>query len=402
MLAQFYPPDIGGEERHVRNLAIALSERNHEVEILTTALPQTGAGEFVEDGLTIHRVRSTAQRVPIHGDPNRPHATPFPDIETRRAIDRLLDRGFDVAHAHNWIVNSALVPTTRHRIPLVQTLHDYAHVCAVKRYVHQGRECSGPGTVKCIVCAADHYGALVGPATVAANYLAARQRRAHITHFIAVSRAVAVYNGLDRGEVPYEVIPNFIPDDLIRPSVSQDSGPLLFMGDLTSQKGVLVLEEAYRRLVNPPELLMVGRSIPGVNVGRFAGIRLLGPLPHEEVMPLVVTARCVVVPSIMPDPCPTVVLEAMANGRPVVASANGGITDMVEDGVTGYLVRPGDPDDLAAGISRILANELSAVRMGKAALERVRQFTASAVVERIEAVYQHSIEFNLKRQRSSK
>ena len=48
MLAQFYPPDIGGEERHVRNLAIALSARGHYVEVLTTALPATGAGSFVE------------------------------------------------------------------------------------------------------------------------------------------------------------------------------------------------------------------------------------------------------------------------------------------------------------------------------------------------------------------
>ena len=232
---------------------------------------------------------------------------------------------------------------------------------------------------------------MVGPATVAANTIAARRRLANVTHFVAVSSAVAIYNRLDRGDVPFEVIPNFVPDDLIEDCPPQPTGPLLFVGDLSSQKGVLVLVDAYRRLTNPPELLLAGRKVPGVEPELTPGMRLVGPLPHEEVMPLIASARLMVVPSIMPDPCPTVVLEAMGKGRPVVASANGGITDMVEDRVTGLLVAPGDPAALAAGISSILGDVSAARAMGVAARARVRNFTASAVVERIEAVYGRSI-----------
>ena len=388
MLAQFYPPDIGGEERHVRNLAVALAGRGHEVVVVTTALPATGAGRRREDGVEVVRVGSTAQRLPLHGDPGRPHATPFPDLEMRRAIAAELAGGnFDVAHAHNWIVNSALGPARRHGVPLVLTLHDYAHVCAVKRFVHDGRPCSGPAAAKCIRCAAGHYGRAVGPATVVANGAMSLARDRGIARFLAVSSAVADGNRLSATGVPYEVVPNFIPDDLVETRPVPPGGPLLFTGDLTTQKGVLVLAEAYRRLADPPELRLVGRSIPGVEVPAIPGLRLVGPLPHEQVMPEVAAARLVVVPSVMPDPCPTVVLEAMAKGRPVVAAGHGGIVDMVDDGVTGRLVPPGDPAALAGAIAELLAAPDRAVAMGAAGRQKVQAFTASSVIERIEVVY---------------
>lgn len=389
MLAQFYPPDIGGEERHVRNLAVALAGRGHEVTVVTTALPATGTGRSVEEGVEVVRVRSTAQRLPVHSDPNRPHATPFPDPATCHAIDReLRRRRFDLAHAHNWIVNSALGPAGRHGVPLVLTLHDYGHVCAVKRLVRDGQPCFGPRPARCVTCAASHYGPGVGTATVAANAVMAVARDRRIARFIAVSSAVAQGNRLFSGGVPCDVVPNFVPDELLVQHPEPLDGPLLFSGDLTSQKGVLVLAEAYRRLEGAPELVMVGRLAPGVAVPPLPGIRLTGPLPHEEVMPLVATACLVVVPSVMPDPCPTVVLEAMAKARPVVATGHGGIVDMVDDARTGRLVAPGDPASLAAALAELLAEPARAASMGRAGLEKVRRFTASSVVGDLEAVYQ--------------
>jgi glycogen synthase len=389
MLAQFYPPDIGGEERHVRNLAIALSARGHYVEVLTTALPATGDGSFVEDGILIRRVRNSAQRLPVYIDPARPHAMPFPDPEMQHAISQQIERGhYDVVHAHNWIVNSAISPTRRQAVPLVLTLHDYAHICAVKRYVNHGSACTGPGPWTCIECAADHYGKLEGPATVVANYVAARRRNSGVTIFLTVSSAVANFNRLSRGSTPFEVVPNFVPDELVEECPPQPDGPMLFVGDLTRQKGVLVLAEAYRRLDSPPELILAGRPAPGVELPSIPGMHLIGPLAHEDVMPLVASARLMVVPSIMPDPCPTVVLEAMAKGRPVVASANGGITDMVVDGVTGRLVTPEDPTALAEGITSVLNGDATA--MGVEAHRHLRGFLASSVVERIEGIYERA------------
>jgi glycogen(starch) synthase len=389
MLSQFYPPILGGEEQHVRHLAIELTRRGHAVEVLTIATPDTEAGAEMEDGIWVHRVSTTAQRIPwACSDPGRPHALPLPDPETARALGRVIESGrFDVLHAHNWIANSALGVARRSNCPLVLTLHDYSHVCATKRFMRSERVCSGPG-LRCLPCATSHYGALIGAPTAVANAVASLRRRSNVAAFIAVSRSVADRSALLQEGVHFEVIPNFVPDELVARSSSNHGGPLLYVGDLSRDKGVEVLVGAHRRLRDPPPLVMVGRRVPGTRIDAIAGVRILDPVPHDEVLPLIRSARVVVVPSIWPDPCPTVVLEAMAMGRPVVAAASGGIIDMVEDGVTGRLVKPDDQAALVSALNDVLFVPNVATRMAEAGLVSVRRFTASAVVERIEAVYE--------------
>jgi glycosyltransferase involved in cell wall biosynthesis len=121
------------------------------------------------------------------------------------------------------------------------------------------------------------------------------------------------------------------------------------------------------------------------------GVRWLGELPHDEVLTLFRSARAVIVPSIVGDACPTVVLEAMAAGRPVVASATGGIVDLVVDGVTGLLVPAGDVSALAQSISSVLRDPRAAQVLGAAGRNRAREFTVSAVAERIERLYASAI-----------
>ena len=118
-----------------------------------------------------------------------------------------------------------------------------------------------------------------------------------------------------------------------------------------------------------------------------AGVRVVGKVPHEQVEAFYRSAAVVVAPSVWPDPCPTVVLEAMAGGRPVVAGANGGIVDMLDDGVTGRLVAPGDAHALSQAIGMLLDDPVTAAAMGKAAAADVHRYTSSVVVPQVEGVY---------------
>jgi glycosyltransferase involved in cell wall biosynthesis len=152
-------------------------------------------------------------------------------------------------------------------------------------------------------------------------------------------------------------------------------------------KGVDVLFDAHRRLTDPPPLVLAGRVESGIESQLPPGATLHGPRPLAEIAGLLRKARVVVVPSVWPDPCPTVVLEAMGAGRPVVAAASGGIVDMVDDGTTGLLVPPGDSAALAAALAELLPDVERMRSFGDAGRVAVRAFTASAVVERIEATY---------------
>jgi glycosyltransferase involved in cell wall biosynthesis len=109
--------------------------------------------------------------------------------------------------------------------------------------------------------------------------------------------------------------------------------------------------------------------------------------PHAQVM--AAWSRCAVgvVPSIWPEPLSLAAVEAMACGRPVVASATGGLPDAVIHGETGLLVPAGDVSALREALCTLLSNPALCRRMGEAARRRARLFTASAITARIERVY---------------
>ena len=94
--------------------------------------------------------------------------------------------------------------------------------------------------------------------------------------------------------------------------------------------------------------------------------------------------------SIRPDPFGLVILEAMALGKPVIASGEGGPLEIVEPNVTGLLVPPNDPERLAEAMITLLHDEALRDRMGKAGLERAeRSFSVSRMMQAFETLYQN-------------
>lgn len=92
LLTQFYPPIIGGEERHVRNLAAALAARGHEVSVATQA-SRDDAGSTVDGAVRVHRLRGTLRRLSVlFSDPERPFAPPIPDPEMTLALRAVIAR----------------------------------------------------------------------------------------------------------------------------------------------------------------------------------------------------------------------------------------------------------------------------------------------------------------------
>lgn len=396
-LSQFLEPAIGGEERHVQTLSECLVQRGHDVSLLTFAT-QGDAGTTYKHGVRIIRVRTTASHFPfLYTDVNEPHAMPIPDPAIARAIAAEIRRSRpDVAHAHNWIVNSALGPLRRAEIPLIQTLHDYGQVCATQRLMWKRRaECSGPELLKCLGCSREKFGSVRGAATVFGNGLMSYRRHSVIHRFVSVSGSVAdaVATGdtrhrVSRG-VSSTVIPNFIPDSQVLDDVPEPGpdAPITFVGDLARDKGVYVLLEAYAGLGAAPPLQLIGRLTPEAPRHLPRGVTATGPLPHPDVLDAVRAGQLHVVPSLVRDACPTVVLEGMAAGKPVVASDVGGIPDMVIPEQTGLLVPPSDPAALESALRRILDNPPQARAMGLAGRDRSRRFTVSAVVDQLESLY---------------
>jgi glycosyltransferase involved in cell wall biosynthesis len=406
LLAQFFPPDIGGEELHVFNLANTLAGRGHEVAVATQSMSGVPDREVLASGVRIYRFATTAMRLPGVYSGSRAHHPPVPDpLGVRELASIAREERPDIVHAHNWIINSALAlrrhAATKPEFGLVLTLHDYSHVCATKRLMRGGVFCQGPKASRCLPCATAHYGPIVGPVTTAATAVMRAWKEHSIDHIISVSRAVAEGNRIPDGPSS-SVIPNFVLDSALLPPIdgraleADGDVPLavpeepfvLFVGELSHEKGLHTLLRAYESLgKHRPALLLVGRRTSDTPTRLPNGAEMYMDWPHEHV--LAAFRRCLMaaLPSVCADACPTTVLEAMASGRPVIASSVGGVVDMIADGESGLLVPPGDATGLTAAMSRLLADGDLRARLGAAAKVRVRAFTASAVAERLEAVY---------------
>lgn len=396
LLTQFYPPVLGGEERHVRDLGATLAARGHEVAIAT--LRQAGAPDRELDGdRRVYRLPATVQRAAwLFQEPGRRQVPPGPDPEAVLALRRVIARERPtVVHAHNWLVHSFLPLKVWSGAKLVVTLHDYSLACAKKSLMYRDdRPCTGPAPRKCGACAGAHYGPAKGIATLLGTWTLGAAERVAVDMFLPVSRAVAVGNGLVGGRWPYTVIPNFVPDVI---AAAGDDEPrlaqlprepyLLFVGDLRGHKGVDVLLRAYAALGDAPPLVLIGRACPDTPAALPSNVTMLHDWPHRAVMAAWRRSLLGVVPSVCPDSCPTVAMEAMATGRAVVASRIGGLPDLVDDGETGLLVPPGDPQALGGALARLLADAGLRGRMGETARRKVRAFQASNVVTRIEGVY---------------
>jgi glycosyltransferase involved in cell wall biosynthesis len=131
------------------------------------------------------------------------------------------------------------------------------------------------------------------------------------------------------------------------------------------------------------------RYLAGLGIGAAIASRIefTGPVPPATVDELRRAAAVTLVPSRYEN-FPMAVLEAMADGCPIVASRTGGIPEMLADGETALLVPPGDADALAAALRPLLANGGEAARLGAAARARYRAaFTPAAVAARMLDVY---------------
>lgn len=397
MLAQFYHPIIGGVERHVRALSTELAARGHDVSVAT--LWHEGLPEFeIDQGVKVHRVRGSMQRVTVlFSERNRRHLPPFPDPEVMWALRRIIIRERpDIVHAHNWIVHSFTPLKSWSKAKLIVTLHDCSHICAQMRFMCHGALCTGPVLRKCLACASEHYGIAKGIPTTLANWTWGKVERQTVDMFLPVSQAIAEVNQLTKYGVPYSVIPNFVPNNISM--LHSDNSPLLaqlpkdnyllFAGDIVRDKGVGVLLQAYAEMRSSVPLVLIGRQVDNFPENLPPNVRLLQSLPHEAVMTAWNRCTIALVPSIVLDACPTVAIEAMAMGRPVIASRIGGLSDIVVDSETGLLVPPGDRLRLRQAIQCLLDDSALRERMGAQAKQRVIKFQAKTVVPRIEQIYQ--------------
>jgi glycosyltransferase involved in cell wall biosynthesis len=400
MLSQSYPPIIEGISQYVRGLSLELASRKHDVCVVT--LWNKGLPEFeIDHGVEVYRIKGTLHRMQniLYSYPAKLYAPPFPDPELTMKLLRIVkDKKPQVVHAHNWLLHSFIPIKKLSGAKLVVTLQDYSLDCAKWSLIYKNKTCTGAKFNKCIGCAANHYGNFKGIVTLFFNWFMGYFEKSMVDFFIPVSHAVIEGNRLIENRLPFRLIPNFILDnvDVIKGRNGQyssqlpDAGYILYVGAFAEIKGVKVLLSAYKEIRNAPPLVLIGYEIsktPFLQTDLPANVTVLKNWPHDVVMEAWKHSSMAIIPSTWLEPCPAVAFEAMLMGNPVIASRIGGLTDIVDDGVNGYLITPGDPIQLKQSIELLLMNEELRTKMGQAAKNKSKDYLASHVVPLIEEVY---------------
>jgi glycosyltransferase involved in cell wall biosynthesis len=217
---------------------------------------------------------------------------------------------------------------------------------------------------------------------------------AHISTPSTWLSELAVSWGVDAARVsvlpnPAPVLPVLPPREELRASFGMNGATLAFAGRLTAQKALEVALEALAR-VDDVGLLIAGEGdrrgpleAKTAELGLGSRVRFLGAVPRERIVELFRAADATVLSSSWEN-FPHTVVESLAAGTPVLATATGGVAEVVRDGVNGLLVPSGDPEALAAAIRRYLGDEELRARLRDAAAPSVVEYAPERVFSRLE------------------
>ncbi len=283
-------------------------------------------------------------------------------------------------------------------IPIVLTIRGFGFGgCVTGMHVKpDGTPCNGIRQIGCFFCRNSLKGKLMVPITWLIQTRGYGSLFSQVDVFTSVSKAAKKMLEI-KGYSPVIHLPNFVDIKDQPVSFEFEKGNILFVGRLHPVKGCDDLIKAMPHVIQK------------VN----ARLYILGKGPHEGELKQMVEelglkneiifrgflqgidleneykkANVVVVPSIWLENSSTVIYEAMSYGRPIVSTLRGGTPELVEDGVTGFLVEPRNPHQLAEKITIILENPDLAIRMGEKARKKAeREYSAKGYGKKLEEIY---------------
>lgn len=402
------PESVGGVEQHVDGLARALVARGHEVHVYAkTGRPDVAQATQVEDPADLAPYRTTRFAYRYEGleSLQSMYAVPLLD-DAMRAFLAAQPEPFDIAHVHHLTgVSTGVLSVLREAgTATVLTLHDYWLLCPRGQMWHRdGTVTRAAAPERCADCLRPTFGGWIPDGAAGERVVA--QLLAHARGILEVPDALVVPSA--RATLPFEalgvphrrfqVVENGVDTQALRglpPPGDDPTTPLRigYLGTLIPSKGLDVLVRALQRLSpGAAELHVHGNVVPyhgddGYLTRTWMGLRPFdrlhyhGPYRTADLPQILAGIDVLAAPALWEEAFGLTVREALAAGRPVVASRIGGLQDALTDGEHGWLVPPGDVDALAAVLGRLAADRAELARAARACRERlhVRGFDAMA------------------------
>jgi glycosyltransferase involved in cell wall biosynthesis len=297
----------------------------------------------------------------------------------------------DIVHVHNLyplISPSVLYECKQNNIPVVMRCPNYRLVCPTGVHLRNNKICElccGGKEIWCILknCRNDIFESL----SYAIRNFIARKRRIFlksITYYLPPTNFVK--NRLIDAGYPKDriiVLPNMVslPDSFSIPPIGEY---IAYVGRISPEKGIETLIKAAERTDLDLKIAGDYSSLPGILKHKSDKINFVGHLTKNQLEEFYKNARFLVVPSNWYEPFGLVIAEAMGLGLPVIGSKIGGISEIIENGLTGFLFEPGNHNDLAKKIKILWNNPDLCRKMGAKGRKKATQ-------EYSESTYYHSL-----------
>lgn len=364
----------GGSDRYFFDIEFLLKSKGHNVIPFVCANPKNLDSKW-------------SKYFPSGADFDNPSFKDFAKYiynwDAKKRLSSLLDSvEIDIVHLNIYygkITSSILSEFVKRNIPVVQTLHEYKIVCPVYTCYRNESSCNACQGGK-------FFNAIVHRCkknSLARSVLSATE--SYISHFFGavscIDKFICISDFLKNKHISMGIDPlklktvhNFVSEASFIKS-TQKSDYIVFAGRIEKLKGIDVIVELAKML--PKERFVIagtGDYLESfkkmIEVNELSNIEVLGFVPKEKLVGILAHARISLVPSLWEEPFGLSVVESLAVGTPVVAYAVGGITELIEHKVDGYLASAQNFDDFLNGIRFILGLGENYLKMSTAAFQK--------------------------------
>lgn len=386
----------GGSETYYFSLGDLLEKRGHQV--IWFSMKDDRNLPCAQSKYFVNNVDFNAAGNPLKSSAAALHL--LYSLEARRKFARLLDdEKPDVIHLNifqSQLTGSIVDEARKRQIPVVYTAHDLKSVCPNYLMMHHQKVCE-----KCLGGQYWHcFANGCMKASRAKSLLASMEAYVYklnktyrkIDYVITPSafykkkmEAAGIYR------CPIEHVKNFLPEGTVYQEGSRGDY-FLYFGRLAREKGIHTLIKAFRKAHTKEKLLVVGTGPEEMRLqlmvkklGMEDKILFLGFKTGKELKQIVANALCVCLPSEWYENGPYSILEAQALGRPAIVSDYGGLPELVEDGITGYITEAGNVSDLTEKIRKMSETDMDSAYISNQAAQA---YSADQYAEHVIEIYE--------------
>ena len=284
-------------------------------------------------------------------------------LEAKRKFEKLLrDEKPDIIHLNifqSQLTDSIVFAALKYHIPIVYTAHDLKAVCPSYLMMNHGKICD-----KCIngnywhcirtKCMKNSRSKSLLAALEAETY---RLRKTYSRMDLIICPSQHHKKRMVQGQI---CDPGILPEETEFHPGDPYGSYYLYFGRLSEEKGIMTLLQAFNKANVHKPLYIVGAGPQEAELRSFIQhnmtgktVKMLGYKTGDDLTRIVSSAYCVILPSECCENAPYSIMEAQAAGRPAIVSDNGGLPELVTDGLNGYVFHGSDPDDLCLKLEKM-------------------------------------------------